>query len=296
MKYLILFVISFFLSCTTVNGNIVEIPVDKVDGKSTLEMLDASMQTYRYFNGDKIVPPKGWLFKGDMFYGDDFFGKSEKKEFYGIVLIRESNPEELMFAFRGTVTVEEWWDDAHVKPVNFDPHNKEVSLPAELKVEEGFYLVYVSIRNQLFKYLDDVKPAKVYITGHSLGSALSELFVFDLSLSNKEIDIVSTNFACPRLGNKYFVDYYNNVVFTNTLRVVNLEDIVPKIPLTWEGYKHIPSQLSIKFKEASESVPNYGVRHSADNYYRTLQNAFNLEDFKCAFVNKKMDDIVILSN
>ena len=52
----------------------------------------------------------------------------------------------------------------------------------------------------------------------------------------ERIDVYT--FGSPRVGNAAFVDFYDRHV-PNTWRHVNDEDIVPLVPPTWAGYRHV---------------------------------------------------------
>lgn len=284
--------------CNTDKGVIKMTTVSQVDGPLALDLLNASIQTYRKYAGKPVVPPEGWTYSGVTFTGDDFFLKSTTPQMYGILLTRTAAPGDLMFAFRGTDSVEEWWDDLQVSLTAFTPQKTEVSLPADLKVERGFDKVYQSMKAQLFALLDQSSASTVYVTGHSLGSALSELFVFDLGLSRPELKVVSYNFACPRVGNAAFAQSFAGLpgqADRSTVRFLNSQDIVPKIPLEAEGYVHTPWEFVIDFKEKEGVLPNYLLRHSADNYYRVLQKVLHLENIPATLFGDGNDQLVILN-
>ncbi|CAI6001589.1 unnamed protein product [Closterium sp. NIES-64] len=82
---------------------------------------------------------------------------------------------------------------------------------------------------------------RVYLTGHSLGGALSTLFAYELSQSNmvreRNIHLTMYNYGSPRVGNAAFVARFN-VYMCDSWRIVNRADIVPTVPKLM-GYRHV---------------------------------------------------------
>ena len=87
---------------------------------------------------------------------------------------------------------------------------------------------------------------KVYVTGHSLGAALSTIVAFYLSCDPDIPKPVSNlNFASPRVGNKIFLKATQIMERTSQLRIVrsvNNNDTVTVAPSM--GYKHVGFQVT----------------------------------------------------
>ena len=159
-----------------------------------------------------------------------------------------------MFAFRGTASPEDFGMDLGYRGHAFVPFGPSVpgpggavpDVPAGVLVEAGFWDAYTtgdgtipSMRQQVFTLLDSYaapgKPIELWITGHSLGAALSTLFALDVALCRPEIAASLVNFASPRVGNAAFVEFYQQqpaeqAEATRTLRVQNVLDVVPDLP------------------------------------------------------------------
>lgn len=134
----------------------------------------------------------------------------------------------------------------------------------------------------------------VIITGHSLGSSLSEPFTLDLVLSAPMLHSKTCNFACPRVGNKEWAGFYDSLtksVGNPTLRVVNAEDLVPKVPPELPGYAHVGEAYEICFKsDGFRLLPDYALRHSSTNYARTLAHDFGTS-VDCQLGGNTRDDL-----
>jgi triacylglycerol lipase len=74
----------------------------------------------------------------------------------------------------------------------------------------------------------------LFITGHSLGGALAMLYAAKWSPAPRAV----YTFGQPRVGDARFRDFYNATLGARTWRVVNEEDIVPRIPSALAGYRH----------------------------------------------------------
>lgn len=266
------------------------------DGRLALDLLNASIQTYRAYAGLPVTSPEGWTWSGQTFDGDDFFANTVSKKLFGVVMKKDSEPESLLFAFRGTDNREEWWDDLTVHPTTFKPQDSRVELSPTLHVEEGFDRVYQSMQESLFSIVDAEQPKTIYVTGHSLGAAICTLFAFDLQLSRPEITVVCFNFASPRVGNEEFVKKFSTLpgqTKNPLVRFVNSKDLVPKVPLGFEGYVHLPEDFIIHFESELESVAP-AVWHSADNYYRVLQQVLDLPGVKAELFKTTPDPLKML--
>jgi triacylglycerol lipase len=115
-------------------------------------------------------------------------------------------------------------------------------------VHHGFLFDFESISKDLLatmaRLLLPHPRKKIVITGHSLGGALAILFARACCWESWNVAGVYT-FGQPRVGNATFVSAYENMRagFPRTLgavtyRVVNENDIVPRVPLALGGYRH----------------------------------------------------------
>jgi triacylglycerol lipase len=85
-------------------------------------------------------------------------------------------------------------------------------------------------------------PRTLWFTGHSLGGAMATIsagrcFLAHIPATPRAI----YTFGAPRVGTKRYI---NNVVVDLT-RWVNNNDIVPRVPPTWLGYRHTGTRLYI---------------------------------------------------
>jgi predicted lipase len=113
-------------------------------------------------------------------------------------------------------------------------------------VHYGFQSVYLSIATSLKNLLQQAKSHKrLILTGHSLGAALTELAAPDILINNGYGVIPEVqNFAGPRVGNPDFADVFD-VHIDTAFRIVNIWDIVPKVPPTLASFEHAGLAVNI---------------------------------------------------
>lgn len=101
--------------------------------------------------------------------------------------------------------------------------------------------VYQSVRNAVLNRA--VGGRTVWLTGHSLGAALSTLTAFRLQkLGGVQVKGVYT-FGSPRVGNQYFANAYASILQSRTHRWATWGDLVTLFPAATPGpltgYRHV---------------------------------------------------------
>ena len=269
--------------------------VTDIDRDKALLLIDSSIQAYTALSGAAGVKPPAGFELVDTWTGvDNIFGMDKTIESYGVVFRSLKAPYTYVFAFRGTATIMDILDDMGAQSRDFTPFDRSVSVDSAVRVEAGFFDVYSdsddetpSMQTQVFglldKYLASDKPVdRLYITGHSLGASLSELFTIDVALSRPDLKNVSNyNYACPRVGNAAFVDLCmqqpaQQDPTTRTLRIQNTHDRVPCVPPEALGYRHLPYAYLVSFVKDSWSGIDLAFivhNHASGNYQAVLQCA-----------------------
>lgn len=100
--------------------------------------------------------------------------------------------------------------------------------------DEEKSLAFDDITNEVARLLDANPRAKLFVTGHSLGGALSSLYATMLHYTGKtavarRLAAVYT-FGQPRVGDKEFAAYGNDKLTGKYFRVVYCNDVVPRVP------------------------------------------------------------------
>lgn len=162
-------------------------------------------------------------------------GLLEKVEPFGFVA-RKQGTKNIFVVFRGTQSPGDLLSD-----ISFTQTSP--SWQGWGKVEGGFWKLY---RQCSASVINGAKAAgagaNVFVTGHSLGSAMATLAVADLV--NAGIASSLYVFASPRVGDLDFATKFNGSVAAKW-RVTNTEDIVTTVPLATAavGTMAIPKNL-----------------------------------------------------
>ncbi|MFZ0761027.1 MAG: lipase family protein [Candidatus Sulfotelmatobacter sp.] len=230
--------------------------------------------------GDALRPgpagiPEGYEL-GAWIHMSDFILNLEKPQFYGIVVHNIANPDARIIAIRGTEGALEWFDDAFAfltrfrqvtaagkVAQGFDKIYRSLkvvrrALPNERRqgaaaLPETFGGSFAEQLEQLaisretaravapFAAEGRARPARpTVVTGHSLGSALTTLFVLENAEKHKFDIATQCTFASPRVGNTEFVRVFNQLPI-DSWRIVNTDDEVPRLPfrLPLFDYQHV---------------------------------------------------------
>lgn len=281
--------------------------ITTIHWEKTLLLIDASILAYQAFDKPASLPARldGYEIVDTWTGVDAFFGKVRKTETYGVVLRSSTAPYRYVFAFRGTDSFFDVLDDLGSAKGSFRPTRTGIAIPDAVEVEDGFNDIYKdgidgkpSMQQQLFSLVDryqqsDQPIEELWITGHSLGSALSALFSLDLALSRPEIRASNLNFACPRVGNDAFVSFYEQQAAEKdperrTIRVHNVYDIVPCLPPEALRFGHVGDSFLVAFHKHGW-LPDLKFalhNHSSTNYRAVLECAARSPDSVC--LNKAM--------
>ncbi|MDH5403478.1 MAG: lipase family protein [Candidatus Heimdallarchaeota archaeon] len=123
--------------------------------------------------------------------------------------------------FRSTVaSSKDFLTDINVKKIDIE-NDLSISQASNIKVHNGFYNSYMSVKSQIDNILNELKLEEydeIIITGHSLGGALATICALDLVNNINNLKIHMYNFASPHVGNKDFVKLYNSKV-NNSFRI-----------------------------------------------------------------------------
>ncbi len=266
-------------------------------------------------NDDDLRPapkniPAGWELSAWVVMSD-FLCQLEDPKFYGIVVHETANPDNRIIGIRGTEGIVEWVDDAasiamvpfrqvpsagrvaygfdkiystmKVLPVPRTAAGLAAAPEAELTGSFGDQLEQLAQRREAERGVErSFAPGRsrrdrpTVVTGHSLGSALTTLFVMENSIKGKfDISLIST-LASPRVGNMEFKQVFGGLTLTSW-RVYNIRDVVPKVPPSIPfilDYEHV--DVAYSFDSWVFAKKNLGCYHSIDTYLHWLDNSLPL--------------------
>ncbi len=137
----------------------------------------------------------------------------------------------IIVAFRGT-------EPSQMKDLMTDLNLSFVPGPMG-QVHRGFLTSLESIWEQLMDAIASRQDGKrlLWITGHSLGGALAKLTVARLIRMRRPVQGMYT-YGAPRCGDARFASEFDRQARHYTFRIVNEQDVVPKVAPRFLGYEH----------------------------------------------------------
>lgn len=290
-------------------------PLDRPTAFFYGQFVKAAYKMFENTNPDPLKPepahiPAGYEL-GAWIHMSDFVLDIVDPKFYGIVAHKVDDPDSRVIAIRGTEGALEWIDDAAAILVPFR------QVPSAGRVAYGFDKIYSTLkvvkytppgaRAQVAEAAQEtfsgsfgdqleqlaisreaergVQPAAerarvqrpTIVAGHSLGSALTTLFVMENDSKGKfDISTLCT-FASPRVGNMAFVNAFNQLPITSW-RIVNTRDVVPKVPLHVPflfDYGHV--DVAYPFDSSLFAKNSLECWHSMDTYMHWLDDTHPLK-------------------
>jgi hypothetical protein len=228
--------------------------------------------------------PEGWEL-GAWIHMSDFLVTFKNPEFYGIVCRKIDEPDTRIIAIRGTEGAIEWIDDAAASPRHFrqvpaagcvaggfdkiysslkvvkrrlaEDRAPAAVTPGAAPEQETFTGSFAEQLDQLAtsrelargarRSMTEARPKRpMVVTGHSLGAALTTLFVMENDSKRKFEIATCCTFASPRVGNLEFARAFDQLPL-DSWRIVNTLDVVPKLP------PHIP--LLLEYDHVDTAYP-----------------------------------------
>ena len=154
--------------------------------------------------------------------------------------------------FRGSESGLDWWYDFQVGKESIDGLNNDV------KIHRGFYsqlfdnFAYENLRDSLKILLahDEYKDFDIYVSGHSLGKGIGEIFSYFLAdeIKNK---ITLVTFGGPRVGNDNYAKSFHLKDNLTHYRVTNERDFVTVTPF----YNYYQTGINIRL--CSDNIEIY---------------------------------------
>jgi len=211
-------------------------------------------------------------------------------ELFGLWLQSTSSSTEYMLALRGTVSKADREADEDYVTTSFAAYAPANTPSPTPQVHSGFWGIYTgtgtgvstSMQDQLFAFLAANSVSTLYITGHSLGGAIAELFALDLAASAPSggpTSVTTITFAAPKVGliGSWDTAYASFPATASTIRVVNQYDVVPTLPPSWlaPNYTQVGQEFDVLFyhDKGTPGDKELTIRHEMDNYLVVVANA-----------------------
>lgn len=165
--------------------------------------------------------------------------------------------DKIILAFAGTQQekIADWMTDANLLPVIFQADGQRLGW-----VHQGFWTALDSVWETIWERLRALRDQEqsLWITGHSLGGALATLAAAKLVFAKEGLPVAGVyTFGQPRVGNGVFAQALETAIGHRVFRVVNHQDIVPRVPPRSLGYRHLKNVHYFDAKGGFHQNPNY---------------------------------------
>ncbi len=195
-----------------------------------------------------------------------------------------------VIVFRGSQSELDWRHNIEFTQTKFDfdqeiiqgqivsPHERQQLYPYKngshsgAKMHRGFVKAYLSVRDRIHAYLNQVSLSQVLVTGHSLGGAIATLCAVDVQYNfGYRTSVEVYTYGAPRVGNAGFRDSYNRRL-PRSYRFVNGMDIVPALPRYWQNYRHVDSEIRLGKRFSFRFISQRFRDHAIANYLAALND------------------------
>jgi len=182
--------------------------------------------------------------------------------------------------FRGSESMLDWYYDLMVF---------KHKLKDDIYVHSGFYkqltsnCVYEELVKNIRLVLEEHPNYDIYVTGHSLGGALSTLFGYMLA-SRVENNINVVSFASPRVGNYAWKKSFEETKNLTHYRVTNKRDIVTAFPMY--KYYHVGTNIQL----SNEKYKIYKDSSVRKWYSETFFTCWSVSEHNCELYYKRMNN------
>jgi triacylglycerol lipase len=111
-------------------------------------------------------------------------------------------------------------------------------------IHSGFRAALDAVWDDVKEVLTRVPTSRIILTGHSLGGALAALCAerMESDLGLKPIAVYT--FGMPRVGTTDFTRQYNRRLGSITFRFIHGHDLVPTVPPSSLGFRHVGRDIS----------------------------------------------------
>jgi predicted lipase len=211
----------------------------------------------------------------------EFISDKETDVQVGVTI--NSGDKRICIIFRGSESVEDWLHDFKIVQRKIKGHE----IKDGVRVHRGFYQqlhhngVYDKLLAKVKQLLEDYPDYSIYVTGHSLGAALSTLCGFRMScdLENK-VTVVS--FASPRVGNAAWKKAFDQKSNLTHYRVTNGRDLITAFPFC--NYCHVGKTIRL-FKRSCKFFEDY----SRFRWYDfTILTCWRASDHMCGLYYERL--------
>lgn len=208
--------------------------VKHIDSPECKELL-SPLSTEDISKSDMIFAIK-LIGRFEALYGlDTIVGLSKPTFIYGlnsktvplVTIWYDATESTEYIAIRGTENFQDLITD-----LNYSEQTQTIWKNCNAHIHSGFLKLYLTIKDKLH---ETIKPTvkHIFITGHSLGAALTYLAGYDIAEKHADIDVSVYAIAPPKTGDSNFVKCIASTPNLHIKSLMNLTDMITTIVLSF---------------------------------------------------------------
>ena len=157
-------------------------------------------------------------------------------------------------------------------------------------VHYGFWEAWLSVRKLVWEWPAWDKSSSVMVAGHSLGGAIAQLCAWDMARGGRAAGQVRVyTFGSPRVGDAAWRDDYDSLLGGATWHVVNMVDVVPRVPGYLAGFRRTGRTVLLTEGGRAAVCPSLPTRLAVD----AVAVAYDLRHLRLGLVaDHHVDDYV----
>ena len=176
--------------------------------------------------------------------------------------------EVIVVSYRGSYSLRNWINNLKFAKLDLPMFDG-------IRVHSGFFKSWVVSRKvvetKLSQEIAKYPTFTVLFVGHSLGGALASLAALHFSQISDH-NMVLVTFGSPRIGNEKFSRFLHPF---NVFRIVNYDDIVPKLPFQRQGFHHAAQEVWIRCGSYKFCDPDNGEDPQCSDSIKLFQSKFS---------------------
>lgn len=163
--------------------------------------------------------------------------------------------------FRGTDDRYDWFSNLY----------SSTSPTANGPIHSGFNDAYQPLKDQIKKILSLQKVNHIWLTGHSLGGALSVICAQDL-IENVRLPVHGVmTFGQPMVASRELAEHLDTLLFKKYAHFVNETDIVPRVPPALKHFGSLVWFTQGKIERSKRKVLKFGAGEK-DTFIQPLED------------------------
>jgi len=177
----------------------------------------------------------------------------------------EEDKTTLLISFEGTTSVTDWISNFRLATTAYK------NMSEKFYVHTGFLKKWKSVKDTIMGQIRDSGCSKIKLRGLSQGGAVALLCHENIKFHVPELDVNTVVLGCPRVFGKKGYDTIASRC-QDTIRIINGNDVVPRLPYSFMGYKHVGTKIVLGSRSSWLFCGYFGFCHKIDAYKKAIES------------------------